>query len=270
MDQIKIGKFIAKLRKEQNMTQLNLAAKLGVTDRAVSKWENGRGLPDVSLMKPLCETLGITVTELLNGERAQETVTLSKVEETVFEVLSDREIQVQNSKQIKKKYKVMRLVLTFFGSIFVLLLAFMIICGLRGEGYSVYTAIQTQKAKMVINLIEKEKYEDAVKYIGFSSRDKDEAKENWVAGMKSLSDRIDIESIEISRITLDDYFPSGTYTMTVYDRQSQVKHIYQGFVTYQNGGIVFGAANIPYKNTDYRRGEIAYRLEDVFFTYFPG
>lgn len=88
--------------------------------------------------------------------------------------------------------------------------------------------------------------------------------------MKSLSDRIDIESIEISRIILDDYFPKGTYTMTVYDRQSQVKHIYQGFVTYQNGGITFGGTNIPYNNIDYTRGEIAYNLEDVFCTYFPG
>ena len=65
------------------MTQLNLAEKLGVTDRAISKWENGRGLPDVSLMKPLCETLGITVTELLNGERTSETESVNTVEETV-------------------------------------------------------------------------------------------------------------------------------------------------------------------------------------------
>lgn len=58
MNQEKIGKFILKLRKEKNMTQKELANKIGVTDRAISKWENGRGLPDLSLMKPLCDELG--------------------------------------------------------------------------------------------------------------------------------------------------------------------------------------------------------------------
>lgn len=69
MDQVKIGTFIQTLRKEQNLTQKELAEQLGVTDRAVSKWENGRGLPEVSLMKPLCDLLGITINELLSGER---------------------------------------------------------------------------------------------------------------------------------------------------------------------------------------------------------
>ena len=69
MDQKKIGKFILELRKENNMTQQDLANKIGVTDRAISKWENGRGMPDLSLMKPLCKELGITINELISGER---------------------------------------------------------------------------------------------------------------------------------------------------------------------------------------------------------
>ena len=69
MDQIKIGKFIAACRKEKNLTQAQLAEKLCVTDRAVSKWETGKGLPDASLMLALCEILGISVNELLRGER---------------------------------------------------------------------------------------------------------------------------------------------------------------------------------------------------------
>ena len=267
MDQIQIGRFIAELRKEHNMTQLNLAEKLGVTDRAISKWENGRGLPDVSLMKPLCETLGITVSELLNGERASGIESVNTVEETVLDVLVDRENKIKENNRIKKR---VRIVLKVFCCVIGLILALMLYSGLTGEGYSLYTAYMTQKAKLVIDYIEKEQYEDAVKHIGFRADDIDFARENWVAGMKSLSDRIDIESIEISRIILDDYFPRGTYTMTVYDKQSQVKHIYQGFVTYQNGGITFAGTNIPYNNIDYTRGEIAYNLEDVFCTYFPG
>ncbi len=69
MDQIKIGKFIAECRKIQNLTQMQLSEKLGITDRAVSKWENGKAMPDSSVMIELCEILGITVNELLCGEK---------------------------------------------------------------------------------------------------------------------------------------------------------------------------------------------------------
>ncbi len=69
MDQEKIGKFIAELRREIGLTQRELAEKLSVSDKTVSKWECGKGLPEVSLMLPLCEVLGITVNELLTGER---------------------------------------------------------------------------------------------------------------------------------------------------------------------------------------------------------
>ena len=68
MDQIKIGRFIASKRKEKELTQMQLAEKLGITDRAVSKWENGRSLPDYSIILQLCEVLEITVNELLCGE----------------------------------------------------------------------------------------------------------------------------------------------------------------------------------------------------------
>lgn len=69
MDQIKIGKFIASCRKEQGMTQSTLAEKLGISDRAVSKWETGKSMPDSSIMLELCELLQINVNELLSGEK---------------------------------------------------------------------------------------------------------------------------------------------------------------------------------------------------------
>lgn len=69
MNQGKIGEFIKKLRKEKGMTQQELANKIGVTDRAISKWENGRGMPDVSIMKDLCTILDISLNELFNGEK---------------------------------------------------------------------------------------------------------------------------------------------------------------------------------------------------------
>ena len=69
MDQIKIGRFIAVRRKRANLTQLQLADRLGVTDKAVSKWERGITMPDTSIMLELCDILGISVNELLSGEK---------------------------------------------------------------------------------------------------------------------------------------------------------------------------------------------------------
>ena len=69
MDQIKIGRFIAACRKNANLTQMQLAEKLGITDKAVSKWERGIAMPDTSIMLELCAILGISVNELLSGEK---------------------------------------------------------------------------------------------------------------------------------------------------------------------------------------------------------
>ncbi len=68
MDQIKIGRFIAECRKQKALTQLQLAEKLDITDKAVSKWETGKAMPDTSIMLELCDILGISVNELLSGE----------------------------------------------------------------------------------------------------------------------------------------------------------------------------------------------------------
>ena len=68
MDQIKIGKFIKECRNKNNLTQMQLAEKLGITDRAISKWENGRAMPDSAIMLDLCKELKITVNDLLSGE----------------------------------------------------------------------------------------------------------------------------------------------------------------------------------------------------------
>lgn len=72
MNQEKIGRLIAECRKEINLTQVELAEKLGVTDKSVSKWENGKCLPDVSLYKDLCNILGITLNEFFIGEKIKE------------------------------------------------------------------------------------------------------------------------------------------------------------------------------------------------------
>lgn len=87
MDQGKIGKFIANLRKEKNMTQQDLGEKLGVSFKTVSKWETGRGMPDLSLFNPLCEELGITINELLSGEKLDKEGYQEKFEENIVNTI---------------------------------------------------------------------------------------------------------------------------------------------------------------------------------------
>ena len=91
MDQIKIGKFIAEARKQHNMTQRQLADVLSISDKTVSKWECGKGLPEVSLMLPLCEVLQITVNDLLTGERVFEVDYKKKAEENIMNLMKENE-----------------------------------------------------------------------------------------------------------------------------------------------------------------------------------
>lgn len=89
MDQIKIGKFIAKERKSKGYTQRQLADILGISDKTVSKWERGNGFPDVSLLLPLCEKLDISVNELLAGERVSEEDYRKKAEENMMNLVKE-------------------------------------------------------------------------------------------------------------------------------------------------------------------------------------
>ena len=87
MDQIAIGKFIAKKRKEKNFTQEQLAERLGVSNKTVSKWETGKCMPDYSVVKILCEELEITVAELMDGEAAEERSVRAYDDEQIMDLL---------------------------------------------------------------------------------------------------------------------------------------------------------------------------------------
>ena len=92
MDQIKIGKFISECRKKQNLTQAELSDKLSITDRAVSKWETGRAMPDSSLMLELCEILKITVNDLLSGEVVSVSEYNKKQEEALLTLVKEKQL----------------------------------------------------------------------------------------------------------------------------------------------------------------------------------
>ncbi len=91
MQQEKIGKFIAEKRKAKGLTQFQLAEKLSITDRAVSKWETGRSMPDSSIMLSLCEVLDMEVNELLNGEEIKDNDLDKKQKELILELVKEKE-----------------------------------------------------------------------------------------------------------------------------------------------------------------------------------
>lgn len=97
MDNEKFGKFIAKLRKEKNMTQKDMADKFNLTDKAISKRERGLSFPDISMLKPLAEFFDISVLELLNGEKSE---TENNIDEKVLKIL--KQVEREKNRKIKK------------------------------------------------------------------------------------------------------------------------------------------------------------------------
>ena len=90
MDQVKTGRFIKAVRKEKNLTQREVAERLGISEKTVSKWETGNGLPEVGLMLPLCELLEISVNELLSGERLDEKKYFEKAEQNIMSLIQEK------------------------------------------------------------------------------------------------------------------------------------------------------------------------------------
>ena len=117
MDQIKIGKFIQDRRKEKKLTQSELAEKLNITDRAISKWENGNCLPDVGTMQELCEILSISVNDLFSGEKVDMKNNEKKLEENLLEMTRLKE---EKDRQLLK----LEIVIGYTASISFLVLIF--------------------------------------------------------------------------------------------------------------------------------------------------
>jgi len=117
MDQIKIRKFIAECRKKNNLTQMQLAEKLNITDRAISKWENGKSMPDSSIMLELCNELKISVNELLSGEMIEMKDYNQIAEKNLLEMAKKEEVQ-------NKKMMFYEIVIGYMSSVTFLILLF--------------------------------------------------------------------------------------------------------------------------------------------------
>lgn len=106
MDTVKISKLIAKCRKEKNLTQRELAEKVGVSDKSVSKWENGKCLPDVSLYMELCEILGITINEFFLGEKIQDNDFKERADQNLLKALENSNFTLEEKiRYYRKKWQ---------------------------------------------------------------------------------------------------------------------------------------------------------------------
>ncbi|MDE5539641.1 MAG: helix-turn-helix domain-containing protein [Bacilli bacterium] len=107
MNQEKIGKFIAESRKVRNLTQQELAQKLGVSDRTIGNWENGRNMPDLSLFKPLCEELNISVVDLISGEKINSKDNGQKLEDSILKTIDYSNKKIKKAKKMIPKFLVL-------------------------------------------------------------------------------------------------------------------------------------------------------------------
>lgn len=114
MNQKKIGEFILKCRREKALTQLELAEMLGVSDRSISNWENGRNMPDLSLFKPLCEILGISINDLMSGEKVSDIEYQDKLEENIIKTID------YSNKKVIEKNNLINIIFIVFGILIVI------------------------------------------------------------------------------------------------------------------------------------------------------
>ncbi len=125
MDQVIIGKFIAVERKQKGYTQKQLAEELNISDKTISKWETGKGFPEISLLVPLCSCLDITVNELLAGQRLLENEYKRKAEENMVSMIKEKELNQKNFR-----------ITNFVGGVSSLsFIAIMIVVGIFGKSF---------------------------------------------------------------------------------------------------------------------------------------
>ncbi len=138
MNNTKTGQFITELRKQNNLTQSDLANKLGISDKAVSRWETGKGFPDVSLLQPLGEVLGTSVNEIINGEKIEPEKCQQRADQTIVQTI------------VKSRRYVTNMVTGILASIGAFLLIFSLFLGIDTSWVSISTILGTLVVSLAV------------------------------------------------------------------------------------------------------------------------
>jgi len=213
MNQEKIGRFICKLRKEKGMTQQDLANRLGVTDKAISKWENGRSMMDISLLKPLSECLGVSIVEIINGERMDDKDKILKSDDVVLKT-----VDYADSKIKRIIFSVGRIV----GVVFICLVVLFL-----GIIYKIYCAYELFYIDMDDYFIDGESYDKVVNIDSFYIDNKVLNEDEYLNldGLKIRNDFLGYERVlsDSDDIEIDGYIYRDSY----YDYDKKEGVIYQ-------------------------------------------
>lgn len=258
MDNIKTGALIKELRKEKNMTQKELADLLHITDRAVSKWERGLCAPDISLLEPLAAVLGVTVMELISGERLKQDKYTDEIDLAVKNIItySENEI-VQKTKALKTKVFV-----SILSVCLVLLILIPTLNGvIGGNGFSwecIPAYLCAQKAAEAIETYDEKSIQT---YIGNS-----EGVFTALSELKEQGVIIQEADAKFSQTRLEDMFLLIEVDFIVMHEDIKYKFTCSG--TYKNGKVEFMNMVTPSLEKDYPIWIL--QLGDALATYNPG
>lgn len=258
MDNLKTGAFIKSCRKEKNMTQKELADRLHVTDRAVSKWERGLSAPDIALLEPLASMLGVTIVELLSGERMAPKVQTEQLDAAAKTVLDYSEHQLeQTGKTLAKKA-----VLFILCTCLLLVLAIPTLNGwIGGDGFAWRCIPAYLCAKNAARAIETGEEEDIRTYIGNA--------EGMASALAALRDKgMEIRSAKANfwQTRLDDGFLWLEMDLLVWYDGLQYQFICKG--TYREGKVELMDILSPSVGETYPVWVL--ELSDALGTYNPG
>lgn len=252
------GALIRELRKEKGLTQKELAQRLHVTDRAVSKWERGLCAPDIALLEPLAQTLDATVLELISGARAKQETRPENVDSAVQEVLrySEREI-TRKGKTIRK-----RSLLAAVGVCLALLLALPVLNGtLGGDGFAwrcIPAWLCARNAARALEDYDKEGIEHYIGNAGGIYEALEELREQGVV--------IRNAEASFSRTRLDDMFLFTELELTV--QQESITYLLTCQGAWRNGKVEWMQIYVP--SVGYDGPEWLPQLSEALATYDPG
>lgn len=229
MDTAAIGAFIKQLRKEKELTQKELAEMLHITDRAVSKWERGLSAPDLALLEPLSEIFGVTISELILGQR-DETKTVSTNETVIKELITFSYNEIKDKFSFMKKKFYMKVLICFLSAITLFLLAVQI----NGNGFGIDCIPAYFHLHKTTNAIEN--YDEAKinRYI-YNAKEKDVYKK--LVELKDRGIEILDRDAELFRTRLDDGFMFTRANIVI--RYDGITYMVYFKGTYRNGKAEF-------------------------------
>ncbi len=258
------GAFIAALRKENQLTQKQLAARIGVSDKAISRWETGKGLPDAASMLALSECFGVTINELLRGRRFDVLPSTEDTNRTMSDVL-----EIADREKAKRK-RWLSACLTILGILTALTWCILLLNDIDGDGYSLSSVHCTAVARHTVACMKHGHFAHAAKHIGFAGQDQTVAEDQWIERMHGVfDDTLQITAFSVPLLAEDDQFIRDVARLEVYDTVTDTTFPFI-ITVIQQDGIAFGATKYIGTHHPERGDKFAAQIDSALGTYYAG